>query len=108
MCGNDIDTPEQLTAYKDKCKSEISELIEARNKLRSLLKSAERKGNESEITELKEDISNLSERLKKLRRDVLVCDRIEEQKPKIDEKIDNAKQINEKELMKDERIRRRR
>ena len=23
LCGNDIDTPEQLTAYKDKCKSEI-------------------------------------------------------------------------------------
>lgn len=108
LCGNDIDTPEQLTAYKDKCKSEISELIEARNKLRSLLKSAERKGNENEITELKEDISNLSERLKKLWRDVLVCDRIEEQKPKIDEKINKAKQINEKELMKDERIRRRR
>lgn len=108
LCGNDIDTPEQLTAYKDKCKSEISELIEARNKLRSLLKSAERKGNESEITELKEDISHLSERLKKLRRDVLVCDRIEEQKPKIDEKINKAEQLNEKELMKDERIRRRR
>lgn len=108
LCGNDIDTPEQLTAYKDKCKSEISELIEARNKLRSLLKSAERKGNENKITELKEDISNLSKRLKKLRRDVLVCDRIEEQKPKIDEKINKAKQINEKELMKDERIRRRR
>ena len=108
LCGNDIDTPEQLTAYKDKCNSEISELTEARNKLRSLLKSAERKGNESEITELKEDISNLSERLKKLRRDVLVCDRIEEQKPKIDEKINKAEQLNEKELMKDERIRRRR
>lgn len=108
LCGNDIDTPEQLTAYKDKCNSEISELIEARKKLRRLLKSAERKGNENEITELKEDISNLSERLKKLRRDVLVCDRIEEQKPKIDEKINKAKQINEKELMKDERIRRRR
>lgn len=108
LCGNDIDTPEQLTAYKDKCSSEISELTEARKKLRRLLKSAERKGNENEITELKEDISNLSERLKKLRRDVLVCDRIEEQKPKIDEKIDKAKQTNEKELMKDERIRRRR
>lgn len=108
LCGNDIDTPEQLTAYKDKCNSEISELTEARKKLRSLLKSAERKGNENEITELKEDISNLSERLKKFRRDVLVCDRIEEHKPKIDEKINKAKQINEKELMKDERIRRRR
>lgn len=108
LCDNDIDTPEQLTAYKEKCKDEITELTEARNKLRSMLKTAQRHGNEKEITELKDDISILSERLKRLRRDILVCKRIEEQEPKIEEKIDKAKESNMKEMTKDERFRRRR
>ncbi|MCM1269858.1 MAG: relaxase/mobilization nuclease domain-containing protein [Faecalibacterium sp.] len=108
LCGNDIDTSEQLTDYKDKCNEEITELTEARKRLRSQLKSAERKDNEKEVTELKEDISNLSERLKKLRRDILVCDRIKEQEPIIKEKIDKAKESNMKEMMKDEQFRRRR
>lgn len=108
LCDNDIDTPEQLTAYKEKCKDEITELTEARNKLRSMLKTAQRHGNEKEITELKDDISILSERLKRLRRDIFVCERIEEQEPKIEEKIDKAKESNMKEMTKDERFRRRR
>ncbi len=108
LCGNDIDTPEQLNAYKENCKAEISELTEARNKLRSMLKSAQRQGNEKEIIELKDDISNLSERLKKLRRDILVCERIEEQQPDINDKIDKAKESNMKEMRIDEQFRRRR
>lgn len=108
LCGNDIDTPEQLDAYKESCKAEITELTEARNKLRSMLKSAQRQGNEKEIIELKDDISNLSERLKKLRRDILVCERIEEQQPDIDNKIDKAKESNMKEMRIDEQFRRRR
>lgn len=108
LCGNDIDTPEQLDAYKESCKAEITELTEARNKLRSMLKAAQRQGNEKEVIELKEDISNLSERLKKLRRDILVCERIEEQQPNIDNKIDKAKESNMKEMRIDEQFRRRR
>lgn len=106
LCSNDIDTGEQLTSYKEKCKAEISELTEARSKLRSMLKTAERKGDTKETTELKDDISNLSARLKKLRRDILVCDRIEEQQPKIEEKIDKAKESNMKEMKRDEQFRR--
>ena len=108
LCGNNIDTPEQLNEYKEKCKAEILELTEARSELRSMLKTAERKGDTNEITELKDDISNLSARLKKLRRDILVCDRIEEQQLKIEEKIDKAKESNMKEMRKDEQFRRRR
>ena len=108
LCGNDIDTSEQLQAYKESCKAEISELTEARNKLRSMLKAEQRQGNEKEVIELKEDISNLSERLKKLRRDILVCERIEEQQPDIENKIDKAKESNMKEMRIDEQFRRRR
>ncbi len=87
LCGNDIDTAEQLTEYKRGCTNEISELEEARRKLRNKLRVAERNGNGKETAELKEHISNLSERLKKLRRDITVCNRIEKQKPVIDYKL---------------------
>lgn len=108
LCSNDIDTSEQLCEYKDRCKAEISELTEARNKLRSMLKTAERKGDTNEITELKDDISNLSARLKELRRDILVCGRIKEQQPKIEDKINKANESNMKEVKRDEQFRRRR
>ena len=44
--------------------------------------------------------------IKKLRRDIVICDRIEKQKPVIDERIEQAKESNSrKELMNYERIR---
>ena len=94
LCGNNIDTPKQLADFKQSCKEEIKELEEARNVLRNELKVAVRNGDEKEIAKLKEHISNLSERLKKLRRDVLVCERIENQKPVIDERIAECKKMN--------------
>ena len=83
LCDNDIDTPEQLTAFKESCQSELSEINE-------------------------EDIRLLSERMGKLRKRIRICDKIEEQKPVIDERIADCRgSINRKEMKRDERIRRR-
>ena len=92
LCGNDIDTPEQLVEFKQSCKDEIAELEEARKKLRNQQKVTVRNGDEKEIFELKEDIGNLSARLKKLRKDIIVCERIEGQKPVIDERMDKCRE----------------
>ncbi|MCH5197354.1 MAG: hypothetical protein J1E34_00480 [Oscillospiraceae bacterium] len=92
LCDNDIDTPEQLAEYNQSCKDEIVELTEARSRLRNMLKTAERKGDTDKITEYKNDISILSARLKKLRRDIVICDRIEAQKPVIDERMDKCRE----------------
>ena len=92
LCDNDIDTPEQLAEYKQSCKDEIVELTEARSRLRNMLKTAERKGDTDKITEYKNDISILSARLKKLRKDIVICDRIEAQKPVIDERMDKCRE----------------
>lgn len=93
LCGNDIETAEQLEAYKQGCKDELAELSEARNILRSKLKTAQNHGDENEERELKGHISDLSGRMKILRRNITVCERIEQKKPEIDEKLQDIKEI---------------
>ena len=106
LCDNDIESYEQLEQFSSSCKDELSELTKARDILRNKLKVAIRSGDEKEENEIREHISNLSVMIKKLRRDIVICDRIEKQKPVIDERIEQAKEFNSrKELMNYERIR---
>ncbi|MBR4858406.1 MAG: hypothetical protein IKU08_04400, partial [Clostridia bacterium] len=93
LCGNDIETAEQLEAYKQGCKDELAELSEARNILRSKLKTAQNHGDENEIRELKGHISDISGRMKILRKNITVCERIEQKKPEIDEMLQDIKEI---------------
>ena len=91
LCDNDIESYEQLEQFSSSCKDELSELTKARDILRKKLKVAIRSGDEKEENEIREHISNLSVMIKKLRRDIIICDRIEKQKPVIDERIEQAK-----------------
>lgn len=106
LCDNDIESYEQLEQFSSSRKDEMSELTKARDILRNKLNVAIRSGDEKEENEIREHISNLSVMIKKLRRDIVICDRIEKQKPVIDERMEQAKEFNDrKELMKYERIR---
>ena len=106
LCDNDIESYEQLEQFSSSCKDELTELTKARDILRNKLKVAIRSGDEKEENVIREHISNLSVMIKKLRRDIVICDRIEKQKPVIDERIEQAKESNSrKELMNYERIR---
>ena len=108
LCDNDIETPEQLEKYKDSCKSELQECVEARERYRKLVKAAGRKGDEAEVAKIKDEISLLTERMKILRKDIRICDRIQEQEPKIENKINEIMNDKErKEMSTDERFRRR-
>ena len=108
LCDNDIETPEQLEEFKTSCKSQIQECDEARNRLRKMLKAAERAGDEKEVAELKEHISNLTMKMRALRKDIRISDRIQEQEPKIENKINEIMNDKErKEMSTDERFRRR-
>ncbi len=95
LCKNDIETPEQLDKYRASCESEIQECNEARNRLRKMAKAAERLGNKKEVAELKDAISNLTERMKVLRKDIRTCDRIYLEEPEIKNKINKI--LNDKE-----------
>lgn len=108
LCHYDIETPEQLEEFKTSRKSQIQECDEARNRLRKMLKAAERTGDEKEVAELKEHISNLTMKMRALRKDIRICDRIQEQEPKIENKINEIMNDKErKEMSTDERFRRR-
>ncbi len=107
LCDNDIETPEQLEKYKDSCKSELQECDEARERYRKMVKAAGRKGDETEVAKIKDEISLLTERMKILRKDIRICDRIQEQEPKIENKINEIMNDKErKEMSTDERFRR--
>ena len=108
LCDNDIETPEQLEKYKDSCESELQECDEARERYRKMVKAAARKGDETEVAKIKDEISLLTERMKILRKDIRICDRIQEQEPKIENKINEIMNDKErKEMSTDERFRRR-
>ena len=73
-----------------------------------MVKAAARKGDETEVAKIKDDISLLTERMKILRKDISICDRIQEQEPKIENKINEIMNDKErKEMSTDERFRRR-
>ena len=93
LCHNDIETDEQLQAYKQECINEMAEVTEARRIYRNKLKSAVRKGDEKEIAEIKDTISLFSERLKILRKDINTCERIEKSEPDVENKIDQILEI---------------
>lgn len=95
LCGNDIETAEQLVEYKSSCERELQECVEGRNRLRNMLKVAVRHNDINEIVEIKDAISTLTERMKILRKDIRVCDRIQNTEPQIENKINEI--MNEKE-----------
>ena len=73
-----------------------------------MLRVAVRKGDEKEIQEIQESISDLTERMKILRKQINICRRIEDNEPKVEDKINEIMNDKErKEMTTDERFRRR-
>ena len=106
LCRNHIDTAEQLLSYKGSLESEIAELTEQRKGLYSL--SRKSVGEEKEA--VKARLSEITERMKFLRKEVRLCGGIEARSDTLKEKLqviradENGQQ--RKELMKDEHRRR--
>lgn len=107
LCDNDIETPEDLEKFKASCESELKECEEARSRLYKMVKAAARKNDAKEVAELRDAVSTLTERMKILRKELRICDRIQEDEPKIENKINDIMNDKErKEMSTDERFRR--
>ena len=106
LCRNHIDTAEQLLSYKGSLKSEISELTEQRKGLYSL--SRKSVGEEKEA--VKARLSEITERMKFLRKEIRLCGGIEARSDTLKEKLQviraDEKEQQRKELMKNEHRRR--
>ena len=105
-----IETADDLANRKQYAENQIQVLTEQRKDLRNALKRITRQGDETEITSTKDKISALSDELKKLRREVKLCDSIAERSGLVKEGLDAVIEQDisaRKEKTKDEHSRRR-
>ena len=106
LCRNHIDTAEQLLSYKGSLESEMQELTEQRKGLYS--QSRKSVGKEKEA--VKARLSEITGRMKILRREVRLCEGIEARSGTIKEKLQTIRADENKEkgkeLMKHEHRRR--
>ena len=106
LCRHHIDTAEQLLSYKGSLETELNELTEKRKGLYSLSHKSD--GTEKEA--VKAQISQITERLKIIRKEVRLCGGIEARSGVLKEKLSTIRADEEqqrKELVADEHKRRR-
>lgn len=104
LCRHNIDTAEQLAAFKGSLTEQMSVIEDKRRELKTELKRAMRTGDESSINAVKEKIKDCTDRLKPLREQVKACDEIFERSGVPREKLTELENILRKEKSADERI----
>lgn len=106
LCRNHIDTAEQLCSYKGSLKTEMSALLQKRKELYS--KSRRTSGEEKEA--VKAELSDISGRLKIIRKEVRLCEGISARSDTLKEKLQTIRadehEQQRKELVKNEHRRR--
>jgi hypothetical protein len=87
----DIHNLAQLHGLRDRCESEIDALIARRAALRSAIRAAAGGGN-SYTTKDNSGYQQINQRLKKLRKEVAQCTRIEERQRTLEQRVDRIEQ----------------
>ena len=101
LVRNHIDTQEQLNQRREDAKEQIFALYQDRNSKRAAMKSAKRKGDEARAEELKTEITQISQQLKSLRKEVKLCDAIESHSAQVRQNL--SKEVTEHEQRRDGR-----
>lgn len=83
-----ITSMEQLSSYKGRTEGEIESFTAQRQELRKELRRITRKGNQQAADEVRMQIGQLSRRLKKLRKEVILCDGIILRSEKVKENLE--------------------
>ncbi len=105
-----IETMAQLTAYQEQTTAEIDALTRERKALRNQLRRQSRQGDTLAVEDTKAQISDLSRRLKDLRRDIDLCSGVAQRSGQVRENLKLLKEqqnIERKERSDDELFRRR-
>jgi hypothetical protein len=100
LCERKIDTYEQLASYKATVEEEMQSLFLKRKELRNQVKCLYRaglEGNEGETMEVKAQISRISAKLKKLRKETMLCDGIYNRSAKMSQTLKQIESENKKE-----------
>lgn len=104
-----IETQGQLARYKESVVSEIDRLTQRRSELRNELKRVSRQENESGAASVRTRISDISAKLRELRKEVVLCSNIAERSGYVLENLEQLKhqqEIERKESIYHEHIRR--
>lgn len=105
---NHIETITDLTQYQKTVLAEIDSLTAQRQELRKEMRRLVRKGNSADIGAAKNKINAISNRLRGLRKEVVLCDDIAQRSGQIrenTERLITRKEFNRKEKSKDELFR---
>ena len=82
-----IETAEQLITVRENLKGKIAQLTDDRNDLRNALRRAERAGNSTDVKNIKEQIADISNQLKALRKEIDCLDKVEQRSGQVAENI---------------------
>lgn len=102
LARENISTIEQLFSYKNSIKKEIDSLIDIRGSLR---KNVRKNADETEISKIKDKISDLTRKIRKLRKEITLCDGIAERSKVIEDRLKQIQKDEEKERMKGGKVR---
>ncbi len=93
-----ISTDEQLFSYKESAESELSKLIDDRTHLRKVMR---RKMGADELSKVKEEISTISDKIRKLQKEVRMCGSIAERSKVMEQNLEQEQAKEQKELRKE-------
>ena len=109
MLDHDLYSDDDIDRYKQELQNEMTELADARRILQNALKRAVRAENVDEQIELRSDISTLTQRIGKVRKEIRICERLLADEPVVEQKLrevqDYTEKIKRKEREKNEHVR---
>ena len=86
---NNIETIEDLNRYRKTAEEKLDTLTDRRSALRNELKRVTRATDGERVAEVKEQISGVSQEMKKIRRSIKLCDSIEERSRRMEDSLQN-------------------
>ena len=87
-----IETADQLAQYKSSTESKIGILTEYRAELHNAKRRADRHGDSTNAAAISSQISDITSQLKALRKEVVLCSKIEERSAQVKENLEQIKQ----------------
>lgn len=97
LARKNVSTIEQLFSYKNSIEKEIESLVDIRESLR---RNVRKNDDETEISKIKDKISDSTRKIRELRKEITLCDGIAERSKVIDDRLKQIQKDEEKERMK--------
>lgn len=102
LARENISTIEQLFSYKNSIEKEIESLVDIRESLR---RNVRKNADETEISKIKDKISDSTRKIRELRKEITLCDGIAERSKVIDDRLKQIQKDEEKERLKGGKVR---